>query len=563
LFLKEKGVRVLAMDKDNVMSAPEITDIDFHELAKLIERVEQAIEHDLALSVSDMKLLLCAITTLCTLQTKMEQDDITLHKLRKLLGMIKQSEQRQSSDNKRKKTSTNKKNLAKKKAKKLAKTKTDHHVFPTDQRGSVCQECQRGKLYPYTAKRLLRITGHAPFEATQHIVEQWRCNACQALYTASLPDSVLEDGDADQQYGYSARALMAINKFYTGTPYYHQENLTDLFGFYISASTIFDQCETVANDSMPVFYELKRQAARAELFLLDDTYNRILEQQPELRDRPNGKGQQLRSGVYSSGLIALLPDGREIVLFETSLGHAGEHLDSILQHRPSNLLAPKIMSDALSSNKVTKTVVIVCYCNAHARRQFYDLEKLYPEELGWVLDTYGKIWGNEAIIQDQKMSDEKRLAYHQEHSLPAMTSIHAWVIKKLASEDFEEYSALGKAIKYFHKYYDGLIMFCVMLGAPIDNNRMEEKLKIVIRGRKTSHFYKTANGAGVANVIISLIATAAQADVNSYEYLIALQKNRKRVKENPKNWLPWNYEITLAEANVIEHLPAIEVVNSS
>jgi len=545
------------------MSSPEIADIDFHELAKLIERVEQAIMHDLALSVSDMKLLLCAITTLCTLQTKMEQNDITLHKLRKLLGMIKQSEQRQSSDNKRKKTGTKKKNIAKKKAKKLAKTKTVHHVFPADQRGSVCQECQRGKLYPCTAKRLLRITGHAPFEATQHIAERLRCNACETVYTAPLPESVLEDGDADQQYAYTARALMAINKFYTGTPYYHQENLTDLFGYYISASTIFDQCEYVANDSMPVFYELKRQAAEAELFLLDDTHNRILEQQPELRDKPNGKGQQLRTGVYSSGLIALLPDGCEIILFETSLGHAGEHLDSILQNRPKNLPAPKIMSDALSSNKVTKTLVIASYCNAHARRQFYDLEKLYPEEIGWVLDTYSKIWENEAIIKDKNMSDEKRLAYHQEHSLPAMRSIHEWVVKKMEAEDFEEYSALGKAIKYFHKYYGGLMMFCVVLGAPIDNNRMEEKLKIVIRGRKTAHFYKTVNGAGVANVIISLIATAAQADVNSYDYLVALQKNRDKVKENPKNWLPWNYEKTLSEANIIESLPAIEVVNSS
>jgi hypothetical protein len=383
------------------------------------------------------------------------------------------------------------------------------------------------------------------------------------VYKAPLPEDVLEDGEADQQYGYSARALMAINKFYTGTPYYHQEKLTDLFGYYISASTIFDQCEYVANDSMPVFYELKRQAAAAELFLLDDTHNRILEQQPELRDKPNGKGQQLRTGVYSSGLIAARTDGREIILFETSLGHAGEHLDSILQNRPADLPAPKIMSDALSSNRVTKIVVIVCYCNAHSRRQFYDLEKLTPEEIGWVLDTYGKIWEHEAIVKDKQMTDEQRLVYHQEHSLPVMMSLREWAHKKMASESFEEYSALGKAIKYFLKYYPGLIMFCVALGAPIDNNRMEEKLKIVIRGRKTSHFYKTVNGAGVANVIISLIATAAQAGANSYDYLVTLQKNRDQVKANPKNWLPWNYQETLAEENTIEHLPAIEVVNSS
>ena len=76
------------------MDKPELTEIDRTELAELMTRVEQAIEHDLALSVADMKLLLSAITTLCTLQSKIEQDDITLHKLRKLLGMIEQSEKR-------------------------------------------------------------------------------------------------------------------------------------------------------------------------------------------------------------------------------------------------------------------------------------------------------------------------------------------------------------------------------------------------------------------------------------------------------------------------------------
>ena len=73
------------------------------EIAALIKRVEHAIEHDLALTLEDLKCLLLAITTLCTLQQKMEQDNITLHKLRKLLGMVKQSEQRSKTSGKNKK----------------------------------------------------------------------------------------------------------------------------------------------------------------------------------------------------------------------------------------------------------------------------------------------------------------------------------------------------------------------------------------------------------------------------------------------------------------------------
>jgi hypothetical protein len=53
---------------------------------------------------------------------------------------------------------------------------------------------------------------------------------------------------------------------------------------------------------------------------------------------------------------------------------------------------------------------------------------------------------------------------------------------------------------------------------------MEEKLKIVIRGRKSAHFYKTIKGAHVANVLISLIATTDQAHKNVFDYLQELQR---------------------------------------
>ncbi|PIR23690.1 MAG: transposase [Deltaproteobacteria bacterium CG11_big_fil_rev_8_21_14_0_20_45_16] len=533
------------------MSKPSITEIDRKALGELISRVEEAIKHELSLSVEDMKLLLLAISTLCNLQEKIEQNDVTLHKLRKLLGMVQSSERRQkdpSNDESDKNGDEKKKRKTskpKKKKTKRAPPTIVHHKITDFARGQLCPACSIGKLYKFEPANLLRITGHDKFEVTQHVVEQLRCNACQMIYKAKLPESVLEDGGADQMYGYSARAIMVIDKFYSGLPYYHQENLSDTFGRPINASTIFDQCEKVANDVMPVFYELKKQAANAYQFLIDDTHHRILKQQAEWRDKPNGKGQALRSGVYCSGLIAQLDDGHEIILFETSLGHAGEHLDSILQYRQAGLAPPIVMCDALSSNTVTKTEVKVSHCNSHARRQFVEIESKYPDEVGWVLDTYALIWKADAVCKEKELNPEERLEYHQKNSLPAMEKIRTWCKEKLAADDFEENGGLGKAIKYFLKHYDRLIQFCVVPKALVDNNRMEEKLKIVIRGRKMAHFHQTANGAGVSNVLVSLLATANSDEKNIKYYLQALQKNADRVKESPASWLPWNYEKTL------------------
>ena len=334
---------------------------------------------------------------------------------------------------------------------------------------------------------------------------------------------------------------MAINKFFSGLPYYHQDSLSVTFGEPISSSTIYDQCTHVANAVEPVVDELLKQAASAPRFAIDDTHNKILEQKPELRDKPNGKGQATRKGVYTSGLIAFLANQYEIVLFDTSLGHAGEHLDSILQTRNNDLPIPLVMSDALSSNSVTKYTIQKSYCNAHCRRQFIDLEKSLPETVSWVIEKYNLIWKFDKQSRDQNMSMAARLKHHKEHSLPIMTELYDWAIKQQQDDDYEEHGTLGKAINYLVRHYDKLTAFCHIEGAMLDNNRMEETLKMIIRLRKTAHFFRTKNGARLSNILNSIIATAYRAEVNLFEYLTVLQQNRVKVKANPSLWLPWNY----------------------
>jgi transposase len=521
-------------------------EINKTELNSLIDRIEHAIEYELALSTEDLKLLLSAIITLSELQERIEDQDTTLYKLRKLLGIIKKSEKKSTTRNKKKINNANKRNKKLKEKKIIPST---IHKLTEYTSGQTCPACNHGKLYKYTSGSLLRITGQMPYSAEQHITEQLRCNGCHTIYKANLPAHILKDGNANQQYGYSARTLMVINKFFTGTPYNHQSNLSEIFGLSISASTIFDQSEYVANDVMPIYYELIRKAADAKNFLIDDTHNKILSQEPEERTKRNGKGTQIRTGVYTSGLIAVLSNNTEIVLFETSLGHAGEHLDKILSKRTPGLEKPIIMSDALSSNNPTVIDVEQTNCNAHCRRQFYDLEDKYPKEIKWLLEKYSIIWKNEEKVKENNLNLEQRLKYHQENSLSIMEEIKVWAINKKQEEGFEENSSFGKAIKYLLKHYNKLIKFCTILGALIDNNRMEETLKIIIRGRKTAYFYKTVNGAGVANVLISIIATAYRAEINVFDYLLFLQQNKEEVKRNPHLWLPWCYAEQIKKLN--------------
>ena len=62
------------------------------ELDALIERIAEARAHNLALSAADYDVLLNAIMTLANMQERLSHNDLTLSRLKKLLGMVNSSE---------------------------------------------------------------------------------------------------------------------------------------------------------------------------------------------------------------------------------------------------------------------------------------------------------------------------------------------------------------------------------------------------------------------------------------------------------------------------------------
>lgn len=230
-------------------------------------------------------------------------------------------------------------------------------------------------------------------------------------------------------------------------------------------------------------------------------------------------------------------------------GHAGEWLDELLSTRAPTA-PPLVMSDALSSNRPS---VIVDYhqllCNTHARREFVEVIAHFPDQVEWVLERYSHIWLNNTYCQEHQFTGAQRLAYHQTHSLPVMEQIRDWGQKQLDHGTVEANSGLGQAIAYFQRHFEGLTAFCRLENAPIDNNALEQALKLIIRGRKNALFFKTPAGAAIADVITSVVATAEQAGINAFDYLVALQRHQQAVRGQPEQWLPWNYHIALEQKN--------------
>lgn len=126
-----------------------------------------------------------------------------------------------------------------------------------------------------------------------------------------------------------------------------------------------------------------------------------------------------------------------------------------------------------------------------------------------------------------------------------MKELREWGQQQLNTGETEPNSGLGKAIAYLLRHFEALTAFCRWPGVPVDNNEMEATLKLIIRGRNNSLFFKSLAGAAVADVLTSLMATCDKAGINTFDYLIVLQRHAEAVKRQPEQWLPWNYQSAL------------------
>jgi len=207
------------------------------------------------------------------------------------------------------------------------------------------------------------------------------------------------------------------------------------------------------------------------------------------------------------------------------------------------------MCDALSRNtpKLSEGAeLLLANCLAHGRRQFVEVAGSFPDECRHVLETLGEVYGNDALAKQQRLSPEERLRFHQEQSGPVMEGLQAWLSEQLSQHKVEPNSGLGKAMNYLLRHWRPLTLFLRQAGAPLDNNICERALKKAVLHRKNALFYKTMNGAQVGDLFMSLIHTCELNGVNSFDYLIELQRHAKQLAANPSQWMPWNYGDTLA-----------------
>ena len=412
--------------------------------------------------------------------------------------------------------------------------------------GQRCPVCGQGSLYQLPPGVEIRIDGNALLRAIRYELEKLRCSACGQIFTARLPDDA-----GEEKYRPRARAVLAMSRYFLGLPFYRIESYQALLGMPLPDATQWDQIEQVANCAYVVFVHLERLAAQGELIYQDDTSVRILsliDENLKIQAAAEARGlfqPTARTGMHTTALVVKVGE-RTIMLYYSGRNHAGENLQALLAQREAGLEKPLVMSDALASNTAHDAEVIQCHCLAHGHRKFRDLVDVFPAECAVVLEALKQVYDHDEEARDKQMSPPERLAYHQHLSGPIMDGLHQWLERQCDERLVEPNSSLGKAISYMRGHWKTLTRFLMIPGAPLDTNLVERVLKLFIRQRKNSLFYRTEHSAYIASVLTSLIATCLHAGVNALDYLVALQEHRAAVFADPAAWLPWTYQASRA-----------------
>jgi len=409
---------------------------------------------------------------------------------------------------------------------------------PTLTKGSPCPhsaECDTvARLGQDKPKVIVRLQGSPLITGTRFVAPIFRCNLCQTRFYTPVPDSIKNA----PKYAPSCASSLAIARYSLGIPMFRIEQDQTMHGIPVKDGTQWDILKRLYAKVCSVFAVLQQNAANGSLAMYDDTTGRVLENQT--------KGVSTHTTAFMA-----VHEGHKIHLFFTGQNHAGKNADVIFAQRTSK--EPIIaMMDASPSNipkHLSEELVerfILCFCLVHGRRKFFEVMRFFDKQCDFVLNIIGQVYANEEHCVKNKLSPDNRLLYHQQYSQPLMQQLFIWLNNQLVYEQVESNSGLGTAVRYMLRHWTPLTTFLRVIGAPLDSSWAERAIKIAIRHRRNSLFYKTAKGALVGDCLMSIIYTAKVNGINPYDYLNTLQQHAYAVKASPAQWLPWNYAQTAA-----------------
>jgi transposase len=381
------------------------------------------------------------------------------------------------------------------------------------------------------------------FTVTRHIRPKKRCSACSIIVQAPAPPRPIEKSFA----GASLLALVLSWKYAFHIPLYRQCQFFAHAGLSISRTTLMQWVGASSELLGPLVAALARHVLAASNINADDTPIKVLAP-------GTGKTKKGRLWTYVRDGCGWGSTDPPAVWYRYSPSWHGKYPQKHLASFEGKLqvdayagFEPLFVASKL--NMAARVVEIACF--AHVRRKFFDLyEALKSPIAKEALDRIGQLYQIERAIRGE--SAQARQAARQEHAVPLLAALHAWMLEQ--SVKFDKGSTFATAFNYAFNNWAALQRYTQDGHLEIDNNIAERSLRGAGVGRKNYLFFGSDSGGERAAIIYSLIETCKLNHIDPQRYLHYVLE---RIADHPINrieeLLPWNLAAQLQQPAQVTH----------
>jgi len=202
-----------------------------------------------------------------------------------------------------------------------------------------------------------------------------------------------------------------------------------------------------------------------------------------------------------------LEAGPRIIVFDYRGGRSGEHARQFLGSWQGHLMVDDYggYKALFMAARQAAPPCIELGCWAHARRKFFDLHQANASSMALeALTRIGQLYYIEQ--QGMELSIEARLQLRTEQSQPILNALHEWLIQTRIKTANGGGSA--KALDYTLKRWPSLIRYAETGHLPIDNNPVENVIRLIALGKKNWLFTGSERAGQRAAAIQTLLGTA-------------------------------------------------------
>ncbi|WP_430748905.1 IS66 family transposase [Candidatus Enterococcus moelleringii] len=412
-----------------------------------------------------------------------------------------------------------------KKALSLAHLPANHIDYRLEGEACLCETC--GTQMTEIGSTVVREEPlFIPAHVEKNLFHQhaYKCCACEnesgetTIKKASVPKPLINNSLGSP----TVVAHTIMEKYVKKVPAYRQENEWKSFGFPLDRQKVINW-HLLSTDHVlaPIYKVLKQELQKQTVLHVDETPYRVID----------AKNESTYYWVYLSGKSEKHP----IVLYQHELSRKHELPQEFLKDFTGYL-----HSDGYKAYGKLPAVQN-SYCWAHVRRKFHEAIGSQPAKYSHAL--VGEQYCDRLFKEEKKLAHLSPKEREKQRDLkikPIVRAFFSWA----ADSHVLPNSKFGEAIKYALTYKEGLCTFLREGRVEISNNRAERAVKELVIGRKNWLFSKSEKGARSTGIILSIVRTALENELDPRKYLIYLfEKIPNLASQTPTAlaaYLPWN-----------------------